>query len=140
MEMHSAAEDHSFHRETRPLRKVAYLLTIPCAIVPILIAAAVLMYAFREPVFFRFDFIPFSILYFVYGYGLFLSLSKHKNPIPILLFILHLLSLAWFAFVVPLEWLGYLVVVFIMITSIVNQYFRNGSFECADCNHSTCEA
>jgi hypothetical protein len=140
MEMHSAAEDQSFHRETRPLRKAAYLLTIPCAIVPILISAAVWMYAFREPVFFRYDFLPFSTLYLLYGYGLFLSWKMHRNPLPILLFAVHLVSLIWFAGIKPLDWLGYIVVVSVMCTSMVNQYFRYGSFECADCSSGTCEA
>jgi hypothetical protein len=140
MEMHSASEDHSFHQESRPLQKLAYLLTIPCAIVPIMISAAVLMYAFREPVFFRCDFLPFSILYLLYGYGLWLSWNRHRNVVPLLLFIMHLVSLIWFAVIEPLEWLGYIVVVSVMVTSIVNQYFRYGSFECADCIGETCEA
>jgi hypothetical protein len=57
-----------------------------------------------------------------------------------LLFLVHLVSLAWFALVQPMEWLGYAVVVSVMITSIVNQYFRYGSFACADCTGGTCEA
>jgi hypothetical protein len=51
MEMHGLVEDKPFHQETLPLRKAAYLLTIPCSILPIMMFAAGMMYAGREPVF-----------------------------------------------------------------------------------------
>lgn len=140
MELHSASGDHSFHREKQPLTKIAYLLTIPCAIVPIIIAAAGLMYAFREPLFFAYDFLLFIAVYLVYAYGLFRSWKTHRKLGPGLVFLTHLAALGSFSFAGEPEWLGYFVVVSIMATSIVNQYFRYGSLDCADCSSASCEA
>ena len=42
--------------------------------------------------------------------------------------------LFYFSIVKPLDWLAYMIIFSIMITSLVNQYFRVGSFEFRECN------
>lgn len=124
--------DSLFHRENKPLRKLAFLVTIPCAILPILIATAGFMSIPFEPLFFKNDIYLFSFIYLVYTYGLFLSWQYHRKWTPAILFAIHLIS--QFAFVKwgQFEWLGYLPIMTIIGTSLLNQYYRVGSLECND--------
>jgi hypothetical protein len=135
---HSAADDISFHAERHPLKKTAVLLTIPCAIAPMLIAASGLMVAWTSPLLFDGDFVLFGIIYAMYIYGLILSYRVHRNPAPYLVASLHIGSLAAYLFAGQPEWSGYATVCSLMVTSIVNQYYRNGSTECATCGDGGC--
>ena len=135
---HSAAEDLSFHAERNPVKKAALLLTIPCAIVGIMIAAAGMMVAWSSPLLFQGDFILFGIVYLFYAYGLVLSWRMHRSLAPSALAGLHFACLATYILAGQPEWSGYATVVSIMLTSIVNQYFRNGSLDCSECGDGFC--
>lgn len=126
--------DSLFHTEKKPLKKMALLFTIPCAILPILIATSGLMSVPFSPLFFKYDFIIFTGLYCVYSYGLLLSWYLHRRPLPFLIFTLHLIALISYIFFSQAGWLGYAALISIMATSISNQYFRAGSFDCKECN------
>jgi hypothetical protein len=139
MEMHSATEDKPFHQENQPLRKAALLLTIPCAILPIMMSAAGMMYAGREPVFFRYDGVIFGAVYLLYGYGLVLSWKLHRHWLPPLVFAGHLAALLYFALIDPVEWIGYFTVFSIMVASIINQFFRVGRIDCDTCGIGSCQ-
>jgi hypothetical protein len=130
---HSAASDTIFHRERHPLRKLAMLLTIPCAILPMLIACSGLMVAWSSPLLFDGDFILFGSAYLLYFYGLLLSLRRHRNPKPLSLALLHLAFLAIYLLAEQPEWSGYLCVLSLMLTSVVNQYYRNEVTGCVIC-------
>ena len=126
--------DSIFFLEKKPVKKIALLFTIPCAIVPVMFAAAGLMSIPFGSLLFRFDFILFGAIYSIYFYGLLVSWQLHKNWIPFSLFAVNLLSLLFFIFHNPTEWLGYICVFSIMATSVSNQYFRVGTFACnEDC-------
>jgi hypothetical protein len=134
----SMATDSHFYSEKEPFKKIALLFTIPCAILPVIMATAGLMSIPFAPLLFKYDFIVFGVLYLVYTYGLFLSWQMHRTWLPFSVFALHLATLVIYIFFVQVEWLGYVSVVSIMGTSICNQYFRVGSFECNECG--ACDA
>jgi hypothetical protein len=125
--------DSLFHTERDFFKKTSLLFTIPCAILPILMATAGFLSIPFTPLFFKYDFILFSCIYTIYGYGLFVSWQAHRSLVPLVLFILHLIVTFMYAFYTPAQWLGYLAVISIIATSASNQYFRMGSFECNDC-------
>jgi hypothetical protein len=127
-------KDFLFYSERRPFRKMALLFTIPCAILPIMIASAGIMTIPFSPLLFKYDFVLFGMVYMVYGYGLFLSWQVHRKLLPILIFVFHLIALSTFIYLPLVEWLGYPPIFSIILTSISNQYFRVGSFECNECN------
>jgi hypothetical protein len=127
------AFDSLFYTERDLLKKAALLFTIPCAILPVLMATAGFLSIPFAPLFFKYDFILFGCIYALYGYGLFASWQTHKSPVPFLVIILHLAVTFIYAFYTPAQWLGYLSVISIIATSASNQYFRMGSFECNDC-------
>ncbi len=129
--------DTLFFAEKSPVRKVALLLTIPCAILPILMATATMMAIPFTPMLFKYDVVLFAFVYLLYGFGLFLSWSSHRKAFPILLFILHLIVLSIYSFSNQFEWLGYTSIISIIATSVSNQYFRMGSADCNEC--SQCE-
>jgi hypothetical protein len=135
---HSSTSDVQFHAERQPLKKAALLLTIPCAIVPIMIAAAGMMVAWSSPLLFRGDFILYGIAYLLYLYGLLLSYHVHRSLVPFAAVALHLASLATYLLADQPEWSGYTTVFSIMLTSIVNQFYRNGSPDCATCSEGSC--
>lgn len=140
LETHSSATDQSFHAESHPLKKAALLLTIPCAIVPIMIASAGMMVAWSSPLLFSGDFFLYGIAYMLYLYGLLLSYRVHRNLVPFALISLHLACLAIYILAGQPEWSGYATVFSLMLTSIVNQYFRNGSLDCAECGGHACRS
>lgn len=127
------ASDSLFYSERGLLRKTALLFTIPCAILPILMATAGFLSMPFTPLFFKYDFILFSCVYALYGYGLFVSWQTHKSLVPFFIFMPHLVVTFIYAFYVPAQWLGYVAVITIIATSASNQYFRMGYFECNDC-------
>jgi prepilin signal peptidase PulO-like enzyme (type II secretory pathway) len=139
MDSHSALADNAFHTESNPIRKIALLLTIPCAILPVIMATGGMMTAFNEPTLFKNDFILFGIVYLVYVYGIGLSWKIHRKIVPSAILLLHFASLFYYSVINPLEYLGYAAVVSIMATSIVNQYYRVGSFECNECGTGSCD-
>lgn len=139
MESHSALTDKAFHTESNPFRKIALLLTIPCAILPIIMATGGMMTAFKEPTFFKNDFILFGLVYLIYVYGIVLSWKIHRKIVPFVILLIHLASLFYYSVISPIEFLGYVAVVSIMATSIVNQYYRTGSFECNECGTASCD-
>ena len=127
--------DHLFYSEKKPFRKIALLFTIPCAIVPIMMATAGIMSIPFSPLFFKYDFILWGMVYFIYTYGLFISWLIHRNWLPFLVFVVHLTFLFFFVFWVQEDWLAYAAIVSIIATSLSNQYFRLGSFECHECSN-----
>ena len=127
-------QDSVFFLERKVIRKAALLLTIPCAILPIMLATAGLMSKPVSPLLFHRDYILFGLIYGIYFYGLYLSWQTHRKLLPLGLFAMNILSLFAFAFANQAEWLGYLSVMSIMATSVSNQYFRVGSIACnEDC-------
>lgn len=133
------ASDSLFYTERDLLKKTALLFTIPCAILPILMATAGFLSIPFTPLFFKYDFILFGCIYALYGYGLFVSWQAHKNLVPFLIFLLHLVATFIYAFYVPAQWLGYVAVMTVIAASASNQYFRMGSLECNDCAIPTTE-
>ncbi len=130
-----ATTDSLFYSERKPVKKIALLLTIPCAIFPILIAAGSIMsIPYGSPMFFKYESVFFGVLYFFYAYGLYLSWQMHRKLLPVAFFVLHLIALFTFAFLAQAEWLGYIPFLSIMAASVSNQYFRTGSFECKECS------
>jgi hypothetical protein len=126
--------DSLFFSEKKPLKKIALLFTIPCAILPAILATAGLMSIPFKPLFFKYDFFVFGASHIVYAYGLFLSWQLHRTCLPFGLFALHLVSLFLYVFLAQVEWVGYVSILSIMGTSLINQYFRVGSLECSECN------
>ncbi len=133
------ATDSLFYTQKAPIKKIALLFTIPCAILPILMATAGFLSIPFTPLFFKYDFVLFGGIYGLYGYGLFVSWQAHKSLIPFLIFILHLAITFIYAFYAPAQWLGYVSVISVIAASASNQYFRMGSFECNDCSVITIE-
>lgn len=127
-------QDSVFFSEKGTFRKTALLFTIPCAILPIMMAAAGLMSVPFTPLLFQYDYVLFGSVYGVYLYGLYLSWRTHRKLLPFGLFAINLLSVLVFMFGNQAEWLGYSSVISIMATSVTNQYFRAGSVSCnEDC-------
>ncbi len=130
-----ATADSIFYSERKTVRKIALLLTIPCAIFPILMAAGSIMsIPGGSPIFFKHEPAFFGVLYFFYAYGLYLSWQKHRKLLPAAFFLLHLAAIFGFVVFAQAEWLGYTCFLSIMSTSVSNQYFRTGSFECKECS------
>lgn len=125
--------DSVFHNEHAWTRKIALLFTIPCAILPIMMSTAGFMSLPFGPMLFQFDFLLYGLVYLIYGYGLVLSWKTHGKLQPALLFMMHLVFLAYYIIIGQGEWSGYISVFSIIATSVVNQYLRIGNSECADC-------
>lgn len=113
--------------------KVALLITVPCAIFPILFSTAGLMTIPFEPLIFENDFIIFLAIYLLYVYGLLLSWFRHKEWLPFFVFVAHTILMMLYIFSLQQTWLAYLSIFSIMGTSVANQYFRNGMLECNEC-------
>jgi hypothetical protein len=128
------ASDSLFYTERDLFKKTALLFTIPCAILPILMATAGFLSIPFAPLFFKYDFILFGSIDALYGYGLLVSWQAHRSLVPALLFILHLTVTSIYAFYTPAQWLGYVSVISVIATSASNQYFRMGSLECTECS------
>lgn len=126
--------DTIFYSEKNLLRKIALLVTIPCAVLPIMMATAGLMSAAIKPILFQYDFVLFCLVYIIYGYGLIISYKLHRVIYPLLVFLIHVCSILFFVFEFRANWLGYLSIGSIMATSLTNQYYRIGSVACnEDC-------
>lgn len=119
-----------------PLRKAALLITIPCAIFPILMAAYGMIQPEGEELLFRYDRLFFGIIYLLYGYGLYLSWQVHRKLTPALVFIVHLVAVVLLAIYPRQDWLAYVVLVGLIATSLVNQYYRLGIWGCDDSCYS----
>lgn len=125
-------QDSVFYFERNLFKKTALLLTIPCAIQPILLAVIGMMSLSTTPLLFQYDYLIFGCIYSVYFYGLYLSWQVHFKILPFGLFGIHLISIFLFNTNNEPEWLGYLSIISIMATSISNQYFRLGTIACND--------
>lgn len=124
--------DTLFHTEKQSFRKIALLFTIPCAILPVLFTASVFMSIPFGGILFNGDFILFTPVYIVYGYGLIISRQMHRKTIPFLVFMLHAVSLMLYIFWRQASWLSYSIILTIIATSAVNQYYRFGVFSCTE--------
>lgn len=122
--------DTLFFGEKAFWKKAALLITIPCAILPIMMAASLIMNGIFRPVLFSGDFLLAIPVYGLYSAGLFFSFQAHRNWVPAVLFLLHLLFVLLMVFGLRNEALPFLAIFSVMGTSIVNQYFRTGSPEC----------
>ncbi|HVM88817.1 MAG TPA: MerC domain-containing protein [Puia sp.] len=130
---HFMVVDSLFYLEKNWFRKISLLITIPCAILPMLMAVSGLMTAFSSPLFFKHDYLLFAAVYLVYASGLYFSWQAHKKIYPILIFLAHLAGV-FIAIKEPNSaWLPYFAIITLILTSVVNQYYRVGSFECKDC-------
>lgn len=125
--------DFTFYLEIKLVKKVALLVVIPCAILPIMMAAAGIMSIPFTPFLFKYDFVLFSMLYLIYGYGLYLSWEIHRKVLPFFIFLSHLFVLVAYTFGVQAGWMGYVSVFSIIVTSVSNQYYRVGHGECNEC-------
>jgi len=127
--------DTLFHSERNKLKKIALLLTIPCAIFPILAAVSGMMTAFSSPLIFKYDYWLFGLIYCFYTAGLFFSWRAHKKIYPFLIFLVHLSSVFYYSWKNDPDWMPYVAIVTIILTSLINQYYRVGSFECQECEN-----
>jgi hypothetical protein len=125
-------KDFIFHSERNLLRKLALLLTIPCAILPIIFSTAGLMSGHIQPMLFSGDYVLFGFVYLLYFYGLLVSFRAHRKIIPYLIFALHVCLMVVFTRGAKENWWAYLSIVSSMATSVVNQYYRIGSIVCND--------
>ncbi|MCU0382017.1 MAG: hypothetical protein MUE58_12585 [Chitinophagaceae bacterium] len=126
--------DSLFHTEQRRFRKISLLFTVPCAILPVIMASAGLMSIPFEPMFFRYDWLLWLAVYGVYMAGMDFSWLHHRKLVPALLFVAHLVSLGLYLFAGQIDVFGYTTILSIIITSVSNQFFRVGSFECEVCS------
>jgi MerC mercury resistance protein len=126
--------DPIFHDEHARIKKIALLFTIPCAILPIMMATAGIMSLPFDPMLFQFDFLLYGLVYALYIYGLLLSWKSHRKFQPAMIFIIHLVSLTYYLINDQEEWSGYCSAFSIIATSVVNQYFRIGNGECVECS------
>ena len=125
--------DNLFHSERHAVRRIALLATVPCAILPVMMACAGWMSLPFEPMLFRGDWLLWMLIYGFYLAGLYLSWRHHRKWIPFLVFLLHGIGLGIYLFDGQPEWAGYAAILGVMATSLVNQYFRVGSVTCVDC-------
>jgi len=124
--------DNVYHGERNMLRKTALLLTIPCAIFPILLAVFGMMQPAGYPLFFSYDRLFFGAIYLTYGLGLYFSFLRHRRFYPFLVFGLHVGSLVSLHKYPAEQWLAYVVLLSIIFTSLVNQYYRVGVVYCGE--------
>jgi hypothetical protein len=131
--------DTQFHEARKIGEKVPLLLTIPCAILPILMACATFLSLPFEPMLFKGDHWAAGLLYVLYLVGLGLSFKRHRQWLPLLLFTAHILILwAYVNFTQDLL-IGYLSVLSLIGTSVLNQYYRLGVWGCQDFEHCSNE-
>lgn len=125
--------DSIFDQSKPGLRKISLLLTIPCAIMPMLLAAMGMMTSGDTPLFFQQEKIIFSLLYVGYASGLWFSWRVHHKALPIAIYLTHIGLLVLTYYNQQLySWATYGVVITLILTSIVNQYYRLGTIACTD--------
>jgi hypothetical protein len=127
--------DNIFYNEKKWFRKFSLLLTIPCAIAPMLVATLGWLQPLGDPLFFYGEKIIFTLLYIFYLSGLFYSMYAHKHFLPLLIFLLHLAALFFFWYLEGKDWVSYPVIISLLATSMINQFFRIGTIAC---NSETC--
>jgi hypothetical protein len=124
--------DQIYHGERNWFRKTTLLLTIPCAIFPILLAVFGMMQPEGSPLFFAHDKILFAGIYLLYGAGLLFSFLRHRRLVPFFIFALHIGSLAALHAFPVQDWIAYIVLLSIIFTSLANQYYRVGVVYCGE--------
>lgn len=124
--------DALFLNEKSAFRKIALLITIPCAILPIIMAASLLMTNNDAPQLFSGDKWLALPVYLFYVAGLYFSYRLHRKLWPFTLFIIHILFLLAVQEGLWKTGMPYLAIFSILITSVVNQYLRTGSPACDD--------
>ncbi len=122
--------DTVFYNEKSIFRKTALLVTIPCAILPVLMASSLLMSPWHKPVLFKGDFLLAIPVYVVYLIGLYLSYKKHNKWNPTMLFVLHLVALVAVQQRAYPALMPYVAIFSLILTSVMNQYYRTGSPAC----------
>jgi len=122
--------DTVFYNEKSVFRKTALLVTIPCAILPVMLASSLLMSPWHKPVLFKGDYFLAIPVYILYTAGLYLSYVKHNKWIPALLFVLHLVALIAVKQGAYPALMPYVAIFSLILTSVMNQYYRTGSPAC----------
>ncbi len=125
--------DDLFQLERSPLRKLALGLTIPCAILPILMSVYGLINLPFAPLLFRYDYFLFGGVICFYISGLIISYRLHKNLLPLLFFIVSIGSVCFFLLIKQIDLLVLVAIISILLSSLTNQYFRTGSSDCTVC-------
>lgn len=123
--------DELFVSEKKPLKKLALGLTIPCAILPILMSVYGIINLPIAPLLFKYDFLIIIISF--YTWGLILSFAKHKKILPFLFFTCSMISVINFLFSLNAEIWVPLSIVTIIASSVSNQYFRIDTEDCVIC-------
>ena len=122
--------DTLFHSERNLVHKWALLSTIPCAIVIMMFASSIIMSSVLKPVLFTNDYMIAVPLYVLYGYGLLRSYKHHRKILPIIVFVLHLIMILLQLMYLKSGPVVYFAIITILITSVLNQYFRTGTTTC----------
>lgn len=118
-------------------KRLALLSILPCYVLVALIAASSIMHL-AKPVLFKGDFILFGLILFVYALGIFLSYKQHLQIWPMLLMIATFSGMG-IVMMAPVaeEWM-LLPLLLLIVTSVVNQYYRTGSIACNACADDAC--
>lgn len=125
--------DNLFLQSKPGLRKIALLLTIPCAILPMLMAAMGMMTHDESPLFFQHETYLFLLIYIGYAYGLGISWQAHRNLIPLSIFIAHIGMHGLFYYnQQDYSWITYMILITLILTSVLNQYYRIGTIACSE--------
>jgi hypothetical protein len=127
--------DNIFYGEKKWFRKFCLLLTIPCAIAPMLVATFGWLQPAGNPLLFMGEKIIFGLIYVLYMTGLVYSFIAHKHLFPLFIFLLHVAALITFWNMEGNDWISYPVILSLVAASIINQYFRVGAI---DCTSDTC--
>jgi hypothetical protein len=128
-----SSKKRSLYLQMPRLRTIATALTIPCAVLPIIIAVTGIIFHASCPVFFKGDILVFLPVAVFYGWGILLNYHLHKNIFPLFLLALSLglMAACWYlqlhngAFATTL--------MSFIFTSVANQYLVNEKKECTTC-------
>ncbi|MCU0337647.1 MAG: hypothetical protein MUF12_07270 [Sediminibacterium sp.] len=110
----------------------AKLLTVPCAILPMLLAVSSLMSIREGGMLFKNDYFFFGLFYVIYIVGLWQGYLQHKQVVTWIVFFTHVLALSTFV-VVERDLFGYVAVITLILTSATQQYHRMKYEECSIC-------
>ncbi len=110
----------------------AKLLTVPCAILPMLLAVSSFMSMNEGGMLFKNDYFFFGLFYIIYSVGLWQGYQQHKQVITWFVFFIHLLALITFV-LAESDVFGYIAVFALILTSATQQYHRMRFEECSIC-------
>jgi len=128
---HNLINDHP--GKPNLVQTFALVLTVPCAIIPIMLATSGISTIPYGNMFFPRDWILFVSIYLVYAYGLYLSYQIHGNLLPFFAFFINVATVLFFVFLDQLNAFLIVAIISIMVTSICNQYYRNEFTSCPNC-------